>query len=159
MNDVEFFCSEKGLTERVDLIKKGALIAQDPTGFERVETLSESEREALRFEAAHRWRHPLALYFTIIVCSIGAAVQGWDQTGSNGANLSFPVVRHVLIVLPCSLTNISRNSASEKVKLKARQIKFVTVGSSDSSMQVHISEGKTHLQAVAVHGDFLPHVS
>lgn len=29
---------------------------------------------------------------TIFVCSIGAAVQGWDQTGSNGANLSFPQV-------------------------------------------------------------------
>lgn len=27
---------------------------------------------------------------TIITCSIGAAVQGWDQTGSNGANISFP---------------------------------------------------------------------
>ncbi|KAK4937616.1 hypothetical protein LTR28_009784, partial [Elasticomyces elasticus] len=33
---------------------------------------------------------PKLLYFTIILCSIGAAVQGWDQTGSNGANLSFP---------------------------------------------------------------------
>ncbi|GAB7323118.1 hypothetical protein MBLNU13_g05624t1 [Cladosporium sp. NU13] len=91
MHDVEVFCNEKGLTERVDLIKKGALVAQDPANFEHVETLTEPEREALRFEAAHRWRHPLALYFTIIVCSIGAAVQGWDQTGSNGANLSFPV--------------------------------------------------------------------
>jgi MFS family permease len=28
---------------------------------------------------------------TVILCSVGAAVQGWDQTGSNGANLSFPV--------------------------------------------------------------------
>lgn len=28
---------------------------------------------------------------TVAVCSIGAAVQGWDQTGSNGANLSFPI--------------------------------------------------------------------
>lgn len=28
---------------------------------------------------------------TVIISSIGAAVQGWDQTGSNGANLSFPV--------------------------------------------------------------------
>lgn len=27
---------------------------------------------------------------TVAVCSIGAAVQGWDQTGTNGANLSFP---------------------------------------------------------------------
>lgn len=32
----------------------------------------------------------MALYLTIITCSMGAAVQGWDQTGSNGANLSFP---------------------------------------------------------------------
>jgi hypothetical protein len=32
----------------------------------------------------------MTLYFTIALCSIGAAVQGWDQTGSNGANLSFP---------------------------------------------------------------------
>lgn len=29
-------------------------------------------------------------YFTIILNSIAAAIQGWDQTGSNGANLSFP---------------------------------------------------------------------
>lgn len=27
---------------------------------------------------------------TVAVCSIGAAVQGWDQTGTNGANLAFP---------------------------------------------------------------------
>jgi hypothetical protein len=31
-----------------------------------------------------------SLYITIVICSIGAAVQDWDQTGSNGANLSFP---------------------------------------------------------------------
>ena len=38
----------------------------------------------------HRWRHPRILYFTIILNSIAAAIQGWDQTGSNGANLGFP---------------------------------------------------------------------
>lgn len=27
----------------------------------------------------------------MFMCAIGAATQGWDQTGSNGANLSFPV--------------------------------------------------------------------
>lgn len=26
----------------------------------------------------------------MLACAIGAATQGWDQTGSNGANLSFP---------------------------------------------------------------------
>lgn len=28
---------------------------------------------------------------TVVLASVGAAVQGWDQTGSNGANLSFPI--------------------------------------------------------------------
>lgn len=58
--------------------------------FERLD-LAEDEKEALRVEVQYKWRHPLKLYVTIVVCSIGAAVQGWDQTGSNGANLSFPV--------------------------------------------------------------------
>lgn len=90
MQDVEHFAQEKGLVEHVSVLKKGALVAQDPSSFESLD-LTEEEKESLRFEAAHRWKHPIKLYFTIIVCSIGAAVQGWDQTGSNGANLSFPV--------------------------------------------------------------------
>lgn len=55
-----------------------------------MEELHEDEKEVIRYEIAHKWRHPLRLYYTIAICSIGAAVQGWDQTGSNGANLSFP---------------------------------------------------------------------
>lgn len=47
---------------------------------------------ALKDEVLYKWRVPRILYLTIITCSIGAAVQGWDQTGSNGANLSFPDV-------------------------------------------------------------------
>ncbi|KXT04856.1 hypothetical protein AC578_3423 [Pseudocercospora eumusae] len=90
MADVEAFATEKGMTDELELLKKGALIAQDPANFENIQALDEHEKEFLRHEATHRWSHPLALYFTIIVCSIGAAVQGWDQTGSNGANLSFP---------------------------------------------------------------------
>ena len=72
------------------MIVKGALIAKDPPAFETVPGLTEDEKEAIRNEVLHKWRQPTALYFTIILCSIGAAVQGWDQTGSNGANLSFP---------------------------------------------------------------------
>ena len=52
--------------------------------------LSEEEKDALRIEVTKKWKHPMKLYITVVVCSIGAAVQGWDQTGSNGANLSFP---------------------------------------------------------------------
>jgi hypothetical protein len=74
----------------VDLLVKGALVAKDPPAFESVPGITEDEKEAIRNEVLHKWRQPRTLYFTLILCSIGAAVQGWDQTGSNGANLSFP---------------------------------------------------------------------
>lgn len=90
MTDVETFAKSHGLDDKVEMLKKGALIAQDPSNFDSLEQLDDTEKEVLRHEAAHRWSHPLSLYMTIILCSIGAAVQGWDQTGSNGANLSFP---------------------------------------------------------------------
>ncbi|KAF2006144.1 hypothetical protein P154DRAFT_603506 [Amniculicola lignicola CBS 123094] len=90
MRDVEEFAHDKDLDDLIPILKKGALVAQDPSKFEEVESLDEDELVALRNEKLHKWKHPFALYFTIITCSIGAAVQGWDQTGSNGANLSFP---------------------------------------------------------------------
>lgn len=74
-----------------DLLIKGALVAQEPAKFEEVPGLTETERNALSDEVLHKWRQPFAMYFTVILCSVGAAVQGWDQTGSNGANLSWPV--------------------------------------------------------------------
>ncbi|GME57125.1 putative sugar transporter protein [Neofusicoccum parvum] len=87
---VEEFAKEHNMTDRLDLLQRGALVAQDPAEFESVPGLTEEEKDALRNEVTHKWRQPKALYFTVILCSIGAAVQGWDQTGSNGANLSFP---------------------------------------------------------------------
>ena len=93
MADVERFAHEHGLADELPLLRKGALVARDPDRFEHLpvgEQLDEAEREALRVEARHRWRVPRLLYLTIITCSVGAAVQGWDQEGSNGANLSFP---------------------------------------------------------------------
>ncbi|KAF3002955.1 hypothetical protein E8E13_004127 [Curvularia kusanoi] len=91
MRDVEDFAREHDLEDIVHHLKKGALVAQSPNGFDDIEMLVEEDKEHLRYEKQHKWKHPLQLYITIIVCSIGAAVQGWDQTGSNGANLSFPV--------------------------------------------------------------------
>jgi hypothetical protein len=91
--NVDEFCREKGLEEHQRCIRKGALIAQDPSGYEDItgdEALNEAEIEALRGEVLHKWRCPASLYLTVVTCSIGAAVQGWDQTGSNGANLEFP---------------------------------------------------------------------
>ncbi|CAF9937205.1 MAG: hypothetical protein HETSPECPRED_010587 [Heterodermia speciosa] len=88
--NVEDFARDAHMEDQIPLLQKGALVAQDPPSFESVEELDEVERDALRNEVLHKWRQPVALYFTVILCSIGAAVQGWDQTGSNGANLSWP---------------------------------------------------------------------
>ncbi|KAF8250998.1 hypothetical protein K440DRAFT_596824 [Wilcoxina mikolae CBS 423.85] len=90
MRDVDQFAAEHGLMDIVPLLKKGAVVAQNPGGFENLKQITEEEKQHIRNETLHKWKHPAALYYTIIICSIGAAVQGWDQTGSNGANLSFP---------------------------------------------------------------------
>jgi MFS family permease len=95
LRNVEEFAQEKGLMQHLSLLQKGALVAQDPHNCEDIggeHALSPQEVEVLRNEVLHKWRQPIALYVTIFTCSIGAAVQGWDQTGSNGANLSFPSV-------------------------------------------------------------------
>jgi hypothetical protein len=52
--------------------------------------LDETERAALVYERDHKWHGPKMLWYSIALCAMGAATQGWDQTGSNGANLSFP---------------------------------------------------------------------
>lgn len=73
--DVEKFAKEHQLTEMTPLLIKGALVAKDPPAFESIEGLTEDERIAIRNEVLHKWCQPKALFFTIILCSIGAAVQ------------------------------------------------------------------------------------
>ncbi|KAI0398099.1 sugar transporter-domain-containing protein [Xylariaceae sp. FL0594] len=93
LRDVETFCQEKGLEEHIRYFRKGALVAQNPADFDEIdgaEALDETEKQILRKEITHKWHMPWRLYLTIFTCSIGAAVQGWDQTGSNGASLFFP---------------------------------------------------------------------
>lgn len=93
LDDVTRFSQDNGLEDYIPLMRKGALIAQNPTGFERIEgpeALNSDEIDVLKRETARKWKVPWVLYLTIATCSIGAAVQGWDQEGSNGANLSFP---------------------------------------------------------------------
>ncbi|KAK5231032.1 hypothetical protein LTR72_000212 [Exophiala xenobiotica] len=90
MRQVEHFAVEKDLLDILPLLQKGACVAQDSAPLEEIEELDPDELDCLQHESKHRWTHPFALYATIFVCSIGAAVQGWDQTGSNGANLTFP---------------------------------------------------------------------
>lgn len=75
MADVEEFAREKDLNDILPLLQRGALAAQNPTAFEHLSGLLPDEREALEVEVTHKWRQPKMLYFTIILCSIGAAVQ------------------------------------------------------------------------------------
>lgn len=90
MRDVREFARSKGLDEHLSLLKKGAQVAKDPRCFEVVRGITEEEKQALNDEEHHRFKQPFALYVTIIICCVGAAVQGWDQTGSNAANLNWP---------------------------------------------------------------------
>ncbi|TIA35622.1 hypothetical protein D6C83_06686 [Aureobasidium pullulans] len=88
--NVETYAQKYELNDIADLLKKGALVAQNPGHPEAIEELSARELESIQAEKTHRWRHPKTLYAMVALNSVGAAIQGWDQTGSNGANLSFP---------------------------------------------------------------------
>lgn len=63
------------MSDITDLLKKGALVAQDPSSFETMEELSEDDKIALQREITHKWSQPRLLYITVILCSVGAAVQ------------------------------------------------------------------------------------
>lgn len=79
LQDVEQFADVAGLEACVDMLKKGALVARDPTDIEIIPELDENDRIALRDELSRKWNQPKAMWLTVAVCSIGAAVQGWDQ--------------------------------------------------------------------------------
>jgi hypothetical protein len=80
--DVEVFASENNLNDILPLLRKGALLAQRPKHFEDIPELDAEEKAALHIESTRRWAHTRTLYVTIVLNSIAAAIQGWDQTGS-----------------------------------------------------------------------------
>ncbi|KAE8154283.1 hypothetical protein BDV25DRAFT_147868 [Aspergillus avenaceus] len=90
VHDARSFAESHNMTEHADLFGRAALVARDPLQFEAVQELSNDERNALAYERDHKWHGPFMLWYSISLCAIGAATQGWDQTGANGANLTFP---------------------------------------------------------------------
>lgn len=78
------------MAEHAALFGKAALVARDPNRFDMINELDYQERDSLAYERDHKWHGPFMLWYSISLCAVGAATQGWDQTGSNGANLSFP---------------------------------------------------------------------
>jgi hypothetical protein len=81
LKNVEDYAREHDLNDILPLLKKGALAAQRPDEYDDIPELSAEERQAIREETTNRWKHPWALYYTIILNSVAAAIQGWDQTG------------------------------------------------------------------------------
>lgn len=75
IRDVTEFAEIHGLTDIAPVLQRGALVARDPANYASVEGLTEDESLAIQDEVLHKWKQPAALYFTIILCSIGAAVQ------------------------------------------------------------------------------------
>lgn len=77
----------------VELWKRAARVARDPLGAssETVPGLTPQEDAILKSERLRGfWHQPRPLRVTIITLCVGAIIQGWSQTGSNGANLSWP---------------------------------------------------------------------
>lgn len=90
MGNVEAFAHQHELVDILPLLRKGALVAQNPTNLDSIAELDDADRLIIREETTRRWNHPWALYYTIILNSIAAAIQGWDQTG-----VSKPQEHHV----------------------------------------------------------------
>ena len=87
---VEQFCQQYDFHDKVDVFYRGALAAQNPETYDEVEELTDDDKHHLRREVTHKWHLPRQFYYAVALCSLGSAVQGWDNTGANGANLSFP---------------------------------------------------------------------
>ncbi|KAA6411376.1 MAG: sugar transporter [Lasallia pustulata] len=104
LKDVDNFAQQHNLADKRSILQTGALLAQDRFLYDQITTLKASspgvydslytptirDVQALRDEISNPWHHKKQIPRTIVLCSIGAAVQGWDQTAANGANLRWP---------------------------------------------------------------------
>lgn len=89
---------EHGLAPKQQLILKGARIIKHEKLIAGVQDVTTDEIQRLGpglnaddlfvLENEGKWRQqPSMLYITVVLNSIAAVIQGWDQTGTNGANL------------------------------------------------------------------------
>ncbi len=63
------FAKSHGLGDLSELFQKGALVAQDPLAFNDLPLLTAEDKKALQDEIDHKWRHPVMLYYLVILCS------------------------------------------------------------------------------------------
>nr|POF12771.1 putative polyol transporter 3 [Quercus suber] len=80
-------------------------ILRDPEAWRTVPELTAEEKLALEHENKNSfWRQPKALRMTIITLCVAAIVQGWNQTGTNGANLNWPQQLGLDHITGCDVT-------------------------------------------------------
>lgn len=85
---VEKFIWETGLSPYNQDFRKGAFLAQNDLAFDSDRDdgllLLEEERSSLKDEGKRPWKHPRTLWALVILCAIGAATQGWDESAIDG---------------------------------------------------------------------------
>ncbi|KAK7993001.1 hypothetical protein PG988_001795 [Apiospora saccharicola] len=84
------FTKQYGLSKYHEIFEKASILEQGDVPMDEIPNITAPELHALELETDRKWRQPKTLYFTILVCSIGAIEQGWAQASMNGANLYFP---------------------------------------------------------------------
>ncbi|CAI6069174.1 unnamed protein product [Clonostachys chloroleuca] len=87
--DARDFANSHGMPEHAELFGRAALVAREMV-ISTIPELTNEELHALQYEKDHKWHRSKMLWYSIGLCAVGAATQGWDQTGAGGANLSFP---------------------------------------------------------------------
>lgn len=71
---------EIGDDEDIRAFELGAILAQAPERFPRIDALSPREKAVLRHEVEHKWSQPWKMYIVIALCSLSAAVQGMGMS-------------------------------------------------------------------------------
>jgi hypothetical protein len=61
MADVDDYANKNDLNDILPTLRKAALVAQNPVGFEEMPELDDNDKDRLRDEVTHRWRHPKML--------------------------------------------------------------------------------------------------
>ncbi|KAK4560641.1 hypothetical protein LTR86_005219 [Recurvomyces mirabilis] len=88
---IKQFLAQHDLKMHQDVFMKAGKALRDPEAWSSVPGLTSIERHTLQHETATGfWQQPKQLQVTIITLCVAAVVQGWNQTGTNGANLNWP---------------------------------------------------------------------
>ena len=62
--NVDHFVHHYGLDDKLEVFRKGALVAQHPHNYQQMPELSAEDKASLTYEKAHKWSNPWMLYYT-----------------------------------------------------------------------------------------------